>query len=285
MSLATAYLPFTPNARTRHPRTRVWRPFPRELADVVGVEDHGTDIELRMYPWFAMSLVRSPAVVTVESRRDIVAHKYSVVLIPPFQLYGLRGLGELGEGAVTLLLPGTRREGRGLPTQAALATDPALGEEVGALMSRLLSPVASVEHATAVGSLFERLLEHSAPLIPDRTRQDSPLAPVRTYLRANVNEQVPTWDVARMSGFGATQAVRAFHYEFGLPPHAYHLRVRLATACELLSRGVAIARVANECGFADQSHLSRRFKAVYGVTPATWAAGSSSGRTDAPRRR
>ena len=285
MSLATAYLPFTPNARTRHPKTRVWRPFPREVADIVGVEDHGAHLELRMYPWFAMSLVRSPAVVTVESRRDIVAHRHSVVLIPPFQLYGLRALGELGEGAVTLLLRGTGRERRGLPTQAALARDPALGDDVAGLMSRLLPPVASVEHATAIGSLFEQLLERSAPLVPDRTRHNSPLALVRTYLKTNVNESVPTWDVARMSGLGASQAIRAFHYEFGLPPHAYHLRVRLAAACELLARGVAIARVANECGFADQSHLSRRFKSVYGVTPATWAAGSASGGNDAPRRR
>jgi AraC-like DNA-binding protein len=100
-----------------------------------------------------------------------------------------------------------------------------------------------------------------------------------------MNESVPTGDVARMSGLSEGQVIRTFHYEFGLPPHAYHLRVRLAAACELLARGVAIARVANECGFADQSHLSRRFKSVYGVTPATWAAGSASGGNDAPRRR
>ena len=109
-------------------------------------------------------------------------------------------------------------------------------------------------------------------------RRASPLAPVRTYLKANVNEPVPTEAVARMSGLSESQVIRTFHYDFGLPPHAYHLRVRLAAACELLTRGVAVARVSNECGFADQSHLSRRFKAVYGVTPAAWAAGSAGGR-------
>ena len=278
MSLATAFLPFTPNARARHPKTRVWRPFPREVADIVGVEDHGGDLRLRMHPWFAISLVRSPAVVTVESRRDVVAHRNSVVLIPPFQLYGLRAVGEPGEGAVTLLLGGTDLEGHGLPTQAALATDPALGEQLAGLMSRLLSPVASVEHATATRSVLEQLLARSSPLAADRARRTRPLDPVRTYLTTNVNEPVPTEDVARMSGLSKWQVVRAFHYDFGLPPHAYHLRVRLAAACDLLTRGVAIARVALECGFADQSHLNRWFKSVYGVTPATWAAGSAGGR-------
>ena len=278
MSLATAFLPFTPNARARHPKARVWRPFPREVADIVGVEDHGGDLELRMHPWFAISLVRSPAVVTVESRRDVVAHRNSVVLIPPFQLYGLRALGEPGEGAVTLLLRGTDLEGRGFPTQAALATDPALGEQMAGLVSRLLPPLASVEHAATTRSVLEQLVARSSPLGADRARRVSPLDSVRTYLKTNMNELVPTEDVARMSGLSEGQVIRTFHYEFGLPPHAYHLRVRLAAACELLTRGVTIARVANECGFADQSHLSRRFKSVYGVTPATWAAGSAGGR-------
>jgi AraC-like DNA-binding protein len=278
MSLATAFLPFTPNARARHPKARVWRPFPREVADIVGVENHGGDLQLRMHPWFAISLVRSSAVVTVESRRDVVAHRNSVVLIPPFQLYGLRAVGEPGEGAVTLLLSGTDLEGRSLPAQAALATDTALGEQLAGLMSRLQPPVASVEHAIATRSVLEQLLGRSSPLAADRARRTRPLDLVRTYLKTNVNESVPTGDVARMSGLSECQVVRAFHYDFGLPPHAYHLRVRLAAACELLTRGVAIARVALECGFADQSHLNRWFKSVYGVTPATWAAGSAGGR-------
>ncbi|MDR3536550.1 MAG: AraC family transcriptional regulator, partial [Acetobacteraceae bacterium] len=27
-----------------------------------------------------------------------------------------------------------------------------------------------------------------------------------------------------------------------------------------------------EAGFADQSHMSRRFKSAYGLTPAAWAS-------------
>jgi AraC-like DNA-binding protein len=38
-----------------------------------------------------------------------------------------------------------------------------------------------------------------------------------------------------------------------------------------------VSTVAFECGFADQSHLSRNFKAVYGLTPAAWTAAVANG--------
>ena len=38
MSLVAAHLPLVPEAPARAPRARVWRPFPREVADIIGVE-------------------------------------------------------------------------------------------------------------------------------------------------------------------------------------------------------------------------------------------------------
>ena len=70
MSLVAARLPLVPEAPARAPRARVWRPFPREVADIIGVEACDGAVQPRMYPWFGISLVRSPAVVTVEARRD-----------------------------------------------------------------------------------------------------------------------------------------------------------------------------------------------------------------------
>lgn len=251
---------------------RVWRRFAREGADFVGVEGRGSGLQLRMHPWFGVSLVRSSEVVTVESRRDVVAQRNWIVLIPPFQLHRLRQLDEAGEGAVTLLLGDIHLKGLALPAQAALVTDPVLGEEVATLIAQLQRPVQSVEPATTIRPLLEQLLAGSMPLTAGRVRRSSPLAPVRTFLHAHVSEPVPTVELARMIGLTECHLIRAFHFEFGLPPHAYHLRLRLAVACERLTRGMAVASVAYECGFADQSHLSRKLKAVYGLTPGAWAA-------------
>jgi AraC-like DNA-binding protein len=49
------------------------------------------------------------------------------------------------------------------------------------------------------------------------------------------------------------------------------MQLRLARASEALASGLSVSTVAYECGFADQSHLSRKFKQAYGLTPAAWA--------------
>ena len=274
MSLAPAFST-APAPRPIRLTARVWRPFARQLADIIGVEDCRGQPELQMHPWFAVSLVRCPSVLQVESRREVIAPKHSLVLVPAFHLYGLRALGEQSESAITLLLRGGEFEQ--CCAQPAIATDAALGERLAGLLSHLLAPVALVEHETATLAVLEQLLASSAPLAPDRARGSGSLQHVRTYLKANLGESLSTAEVSRLSKLSEGQTIRSFHYEFGLPPHAYHLRVRLAAACERISRGGAIARVAHECGFADQSHLNRRFKEVYGVTPATWAAGAAAG--------
>ena len=272
---ATARLPLAPEALARAPRARVRPPFLREASDIVAVEDCGGGFQRRMHPWFGIMLVRSPAVVSVESRRDVVADRNQVVLIPPFRLHGLRALGEAAEGAVTLLVRGLLLEGLGLPAEVALVTDRGLGKKVAALVSQLKRPIRPVEQSTTIRPLLEQLLACSTSFAAPRGRRTNSMDPLRRFLQAHVSDAISTKDLAGMKGLTESHLIRTFHYQFGLPPHAYHLRLRLAAACEMLAGGVAVAGVAYECGFADQSHLSRKFKAVYGVTPAAWAAGST----------
>ena len=55
----------------------------------------------------------------------------------------------------------------------------------------------------------------------------------------------------------------------GMAPHQYILQQRLQRASELLTRtDLSIERIAQECGFSSQSHLTAAFKTAYGVTPA-----------------
>jgi AraC-like DNA-binding protein len=56
-----------------------------------------------------------------------------------------------------------------------------------------------------------------------------------------------------------------------MPPHAYLVQIRLLRAKALLRRGRPIAHVASATGFADQSHFTRHFKRLMGVTPAKYA--------------
>ncbi len=61
--------------------------------------------------------------------------------------------------------------------------------------------------------------------------------------------------------------LRQFKAATGLTPHAYRLNCRIELAKKLLQKGVDLSQVALECGFFDQSHFHRHFKAITTVTP------------------
>jgi AraC-like DNA-binding protein len=58
-----------------------------------------------------------------------------------------------------------------------------------------------------------------------------------------------------------------FHSQIGLPPKRAARLVRFDRAAHRLTAGEDAARVAAECGYADQSHLHRDVVAFTGVTP------------------
>ncbi len=73
--------------------------------------------------------------------------------------------------------------------------------------------------------------------------------------------------IAQLSPF---HFARLFNKTIGLAPHAYLIHVRVEQAKKLLSQAYPIAQVAAETGFSDQSHLTRRFKRIVGVTPGRY---------------
>jgi len=61
--------------------------------------------------------------------------------------------------------------------------------------------------------------------------------------------------------------LRRFKKATGITPHAYRVNCRVEQARSYLQQGMDIAETAQECGFFDQSHLYRHFKAITTVTP------------------
>jgi AraC-like DNA-binding protein len=279
MQTNRAFLRLAPDGLTLGRRARVWRPFPERMADIICVEDGTPDVPPRIHGRFGITLVRSPAFVRVESSSSLVADQNRILLIPQLQLYALRAQSAMAQGPVTLLLEASELEGLGVPDRPALVTHPQCGAQLAALGAGLQRTGGSVESVPISRGLLESLLARSTPLGGARSGRASRLAVVREYLRAHLDEPVQTAALAAISGLTECHLIRSFHLEFGLPPHAYHLRLRLAVAAELLSKGLSVSTVAYECGFADQSHLSRKFKEVYGLTPVAWgtaAAGTGS---------
>ena len=77
--------------------------------------------------------------------------------------------------------------------------------------------------------------------------------------------------VANCLGIHAVYLARAFQRYFYLSPSEYISRCRISRARELLaSSKLALADVANEVGFSDQSHLTNAFKRETAMTPAMY---------------
>jgi AraC-like DNA-binding protein len=83
-------------------------------------------------------------------------------------------------------------------------------------------------------------------------------------------EEISLADLARLAGRSPYYVNRLFRRAYGLPPHAFQTQLRVVRARALLGSGWAPAVVAAETGFADQAHLTRRFKTVVGVTPGAY---------------
>ena len=66
-------------------------------------------------------------------------------------------------------------------------------------------------------------------------------------------------------------AVR-FREQVGLPPKAVARLLRFERAVALLDTGAAAADVAYTCGYADQPHFNREFRALAGITPTVHRA-------------
>ena len=249
-------------------------PSPREVAEFICLRAPGGNIRPRIHTRTAIVGIRPGGVIRVESRRTVVVENDCLLIVPPLHLYGLRSVRGSNYPAVTVLVEMPELDDAAVNQLPGLVSVPTLHEAWVALIGGEEGTGPHVERAVALQSLVEGWIGQSTPLPLAQTGSSwaAPLGPLRDYMRTHLNEAIPTATLVEISGLTPSHCIRAFGHQFGLPPHAYHVQLRLAAACELLAQGERVAAVAYDCGFADQSHLSRKFRETYGLAPARWAA-------------
>jgi AraC-like DNA-binding protein len=154
------------------------------------------------------------------------------------------------------------------------ATDRQLAETFGALSASLAqTPAESLRAETLMraflGTMLARHGERPQP-VPSLAAGAATLARVKDYIRTYYARDITVADLALVAGLSRAHLTRAFTAACHMPPHVYLNTVRIARAQALIRLGTPLAAVALECGFADQSHLTRRFKGSVGVTPSAW---------------
>lgn len=91
------------------------------------------------------------------------------------------------------------------------------------------------------------------------------------HMAANACEPLGVRDIAAAIGCDSVRLSRGFRRAFGHTIGHHQRKLRVAAATELLvASRMPLAEIAQACGFHDQSHLTRTFKAETGCTPAAF---------------
>lgn len=94
------------------------------------------------------------------------------------------------------------------------------------------------------------------------------LTPAIDHVLQNHGGRVTADELAALAHLSVSQFQREFRRVFGMSPGDYLLEVRLQSARRRLERtNEPLSAVALECGFHDQSHFTKRFKAATGLRP------------------
>lgn len=109
-----------------------------------------------------------------------------------------------------------------------------------------------------------------------------PVRRARLYLERCFTRQPTLDELAREAGVSKYHLARLFRAFHGLPPHAYLTYVRVAAARTMLAGGARGTAIAAQTGFADQSHFSRSFRRVMGLSPLEYARASRGAGAEGP---
>ena len=131
---------------------------------------------------------------------------------------------------------------------------------------------ATLEQETRLVSCLNRFMACAHRPVHPSPRPERPgVMRARRYLVERFNESVTLAELATVAGLSKFHLVRQFAAQTGLSPHAFQVHVRVERARMLLRQGFSAVETAMLVGFADQSHLTRHFKRVWGITPGAYA--------------
>ncbi len=185
--------------------------------------------------------------------------------------------------AVFYFLAAGSRAMRDLEVFAALRTAPVPFSDplVGAAAMQLVNELQKA-HAADAGFMerladvmleqtYRALVTPGARGINPRHVHFSRLQAVLNHIHANLAADLSAARLARRAGVSLAHFCRIFRDATGLTPHRYVLAARLDLVRKLLTQStLPISRIAEECGFSSQSHLTASFRTAHATTPAQY---------------
>lgn len=107
----------------------------------------------------------------------------------------------------------------------------------------------------------------SSVAIPSLGTEHKAVKQVREYIESFFTRNISLKELSELTNLSSFYLSRLFKQELGLSIHSYLLQVRVNQAKKILSGGYSASYAATQTGFVDNSHLTRHFKRLVGVTP------------------
>jgi AraC-like DNA-binding protein len=115
--------------------------------------------------------------------------------------------------------------------------------------------------------LVENIFLHACEPAAEKSDPSLLIKQLKLQLSSNLDIDTSMGQIASKLKANPYTLLRQFKAATAITPHAYRLNCRIELARKLLQKGLDLSQVALECGFFDQSHFHRHFKAITTVTP------------------
>lgn len=224
---------------------------------------------------YSCPLVHIPDAATTLVWRTVADGSSALLVVGPRTRAAYYDSKDVPACARFQLAPGAARALLGTPVEALVDHVVPLnelwgppGRQLADQLTKLASqPMTAVKRTQAALSARARAARHQDRTTADLVRQASiELSPKDGHPQPRVS------DLARHLGVGERHLRNAFATTVGIPPKQFARLTRIRTILPRLHRD-PLARLANDVGYYDQSHMTAHFREVMHVTPTAFAAG------------
>lgn len=220
----------------------------------------------------------------IKGKERELLHPGRVFLVNPEEVHNCECGTECDQWVYANIYPGTElmqnlyAEMGGNPDLAPVfphvyIDDLSMADDLQRLFGKILANLEALELETELIDVLSRLIVKHANKEGKRLSVFDEISPkeiarVLEYLEhVEEPEKKSVAELAAVAGFSPYHFIRTFRKTVGMTPYAYASQLRVIRARRLLLDGVSISETAQQSGFSDQSHMTREFKKIFGVTP------------------
>ena len=263
---------------------KFWRDDALEFIEARSIEDgRSVHYDRHSHETFSIGAITAGSCIYLHGRTRQQISAGSVVLMNPGDVHACNPIGDERWSYRMLHIDvpwlaaiqqdvGITRD-RFLPFLTTATTQPGLYTGLNRLYEVLTDEEAEVleKHEAALTFMTAAQLSLVSRQEPEPCTSRG-VARAADLIRENFKRPLSLREICSAADLSPSYLVRAFKREYAMTPHAYIVNCRIEFSRAQLRKGLPIAAVACEAGFADQAHLQRTFKRIVAATPAQYRA-------------